>query len=222
MNIKIVKNALRAAGKAERAEYMLNYMQGRFSYFGVTTAERREITKPFIKQAQALSKTAIKKLAIDLYHLPQREFHYVALEISIPFFKKHAEVDDLIFFELLAKQNQWWDSIDVIATKLLGPYFLKYPSERTEAIDRWLRSQDKWLIRCALLFQLKYKTETDLGLLFETILRIPPTHEFFINKAIGWVLRENSRLFPEAIIDFVRDNEATLSQLSKKEALRLL
>lgn len=222
MNIKTVTNTLKMAGRSEKAEDMQKYMKGRFSYFGVMTTERRAIAKPFIKEAQGLNKEALKNLALELYNEPQRELHYIALEISIPFFKKHPEIEDLVFFERLAKNNQWWDTIDVIAPKLMAHYFLKFPSERTKAIDRWLLSKDKWLIRCALLFQLKYKTETDLGLLFDTILKIPPTHEFFINKAIGWVLRENTRLYPEAIIDFVRDHDAVLSKLSKKEALRLL
>jgi 3-methyladenine DNA glycosylase AlkD len=222
MNIKTVIKNLREAENNVRAESMLKYMKGQFSYFGVTTLERRAITKPFINNAQTLNKESLKELALNLYNQPQRELHYVALEIAIPYFKKNTEIEDLSFFEILAKKNQWWDTIDVIATKLIAHYFLEFPSERESAIDRWLDSNDKWLIRCALLFQLKYKDNTDLRLLFEIILRIPPTDEFFINKAIGWVLRENTRLYPEAIVDFVHDNNEVLSKLSKKEALRLL
>lgn len=222
MNIRTITNLLEATGNSEKAKYMHNYMKGQFSYFGIVTTERRMITKPFIQEAQNLNKEKLKALALELYRQPQREFHYVAIEISVPFFKKNSEIEDLVFFEKLAKNNQWWDTIDIIAPKLMANYFLKFPDERISAINRWLKTKDRWLIRCALLFQLKYKTATDLGLLFDTILRIPPTDEFFINKAIGWVLRENTRLYPEAIIDFVRDNEAVLSKLSKKEALRLL
>ncbi|MFK8038582.1 MAG: DNA alkylation repair protein [Crocinitomicaceae bacterium] len=222
MNIKTVIKDLKTASDIEKAKSMQNYMQGRFSYYGVMTTERRAISKTFIKESQTLKKSDIKALVIELYAYPQRELHHIALEIALPYFKKQVEIGDLNFFEKLAMQNQWWDTIDVIAPKLMANYFLKFPDERDMAIDKWLVSNDKWLIRCAILFQLKYKTNTDLNLLFETILRIPPTEEFFINKAIGWILRENTRLYPNAIIDFVRDNGHILSALSKKEALRLL
>jgi len=222
MNIETVITAFNAAKNDENARAMKAYMKGLFQYYGINSQERREITKPFIKAFQNLSKTEIKAKAIELYSQPEREMHYLALEMCIPYFKKNMEEKDILFFESLAKQNQWWDTIDVIAPKLMGNYFLAYPNKRDLYIDRWLVSEDKWLVRCALLFQLKYKTNTDLELLFETILRIPPTKEFFINKAIGWMLRENSRLYPEAIVDFVRDHDSLLSNLSKKEALRLL
>jgi 3-methyladenine DNA glycosylase AlkD len=222
MNIQSVITKFKLAAHVDNATKMQAYMKGRFSYFGIKSTERRIIAKPFIKAAQELPKSDLKQLVLELYQQPQRELHYIALEICIPYFKKQTEVSDILFFETLAKQNQWWDTIDVIAPKLMANYFMKYPTKRQTYVDKWLSSEDKWLVRCALLFQLKYKTNTDLALLFETIIRIPPTNEFFINKAIGWMLRENSRLFPEAIIDFVRDNDAQLSNLSKKEALRLL
>ena len=222
MNIKTVINSFELASNKKNAEAMKAYMKGLFEYFGIKSADRRSISKSYIKEVQTLEKDAVKELVLELYQKPQRELHYVALEICIPYFKKHQEINDIEIFEVLAQQNQWWDSIDVIAPKLMANYFLVFPEKRDYYIDKWLKSGDKWLIRCALLFQLKYKTKTDLALLFDTILRIPPTKEFFINKAIGWMLRENTRLFPEAIIDFVRDNESILSNLSKKEALRLL
>ena len=222
MNTKTVITDLAREANPENAKAMKAYMKGLFDYYGIKIAERRLIAKPYIKAAQTLNKQSLKATVLDLYRMPQRELHYVALEICIPYFKKHSDVTDIELFEALAQQNQWWDSIDVIAPKLMGHYFLTYPEKRIFYIEKWLDSGDKWLVRCALLFQLKYKSNTDLGLLFETILRIPQTKEFFINKAIGWMLRENSRLFPEAVIEFVRDNESTLSNLSKKEALRLL
>lgn len=222
MNIQSVISQFELARNESDATYMSDYMKGQFRYFGIKTKERRMITKTFIKKAQDLKKGALKALVSKLYQQPEREFHHVALDICILYFKKQCSEDDIDFFEDLAKQNQWWDTLDVIAPKLMGHYFMIYPQKRADYIEKWLKSGDKWLVRCALLFQLKYKMNTDLGLLFETILRIPSTNEFFINKAIGWILRENTHLFPEAVVDFVRDNNAHLSNLSKKEALRLL
>ena len=222
MNIKMLISAFEMASNEKNAVAMKNYVRDKFEYYGIKTPERRALSKDFIKQQQAYDKQTIQNTVLALYKMQQRELHHVALEICIPYFKKHSEISDIDFFEKLALANQWWDTIDVIAPKLMGTYFLNFPDQRDRMINTWLLSKDKWLIRCALLFQLKYKDQTDLNLLFETILRIPPTDEFFINKAIGWVLRENTRLYPEAIIDFVRDNENLLSDLSQKEALKLL
>ncbi|MFK8045656.1 MAG: DNA alkylation repair protein [Crocinitomicaceae bacterium] len=222
MNIKTIIKVFSTAQNDQDAQYMKSYMKGLFHYYGIKSDKRRALSKPFIKAAQSLPKSEVIAKVLELYELKEREMHHLGLEICIPYFKKNTDESDIIFFESLAKKNQWWDTIDVIAPKLMAHYFLTYPNNRDFYVTKWLATGDKWLVRCALLFQLKYKTKTDLGLLFETILSIPPTKEFFINKAIGWMLRENSRLFPEAVVDFVTDNENYLSNLSKKEALRLL
>ena len=88
--------------------------------------------------------------------------------------------------------------------------------------DEWIGSGNLWLIRSAILFQLKYKEGTDLDFLFSLILRTCSSSEFFINKAIGWVLRENSRRVPNEIRNFVHVNREKLAPLSIKEGLRLI
>ena len=201
---------------------MAAYMKGHFKYYGINSPLRKEISKPIIAQSKLLDKSTIEKLIKDLWQNEFRELHHLALDIAVNYYKNNITEKDLRLFEWLASKNQWWDSIDVIEPKLMGKYLLFYPEKREMFIDKCIATNDFWLIRCAILFQLKYKTNTDLDLLFETIKKVPPSKEFFINKAIGWVLRENTRLFPEAVVDFVRDHDHLLSNLSKKEALRLL
>lgn len=116
--------------------------------------------------------------------------------------------------------QSWWDTVDFIATKLLGAYFKTYPEEKEKYVNKWLKSNNIWLQRSALLFQLKYKTDLDTVLLSCTITSLLGSKEFFINKAIGWVLREYSKSNPEWVIDFVNENH--LTALSKREALRLV
>jgi 3-methyladenine DNA glycosylase AlkD len=81
-----------------------------------------------------------------------------------------------------------------------------------------MNSGNMWLQRTALLFQLKYKKATDVNLLSDYILRLQGSKEFFINKAIGWILREYSKTDPDWVIQFVQNNN--LANLSRREALK--
>lgn len=108
----------------------------------------------------------------------------------------------------------------MIATKLVGSYFKQHPQQITPKINQWISSNNIWLQRTALLFQLKYKEDLDTDLLRHIIEPLLGSDEFFINKAIGWILREYSRTDQDWVIDFVEQH--LLSKLSKKEALRLI
>ena len=211
----------------EYALKMKAYMKDNFEYFGIKSPLRKEITKPFFLKSRDLTKTELKILVKKLWQQPQRELHYFAQELAyykLRTTKKETRltVDDIEFFEFLATHNSWWDSIDFIAPKLMGDYFIEFPEQRSKYIGKWLASDNKWLIRCAILFQLKYKNQTDIELVYKTILESVGTNEFFINKAIGWVLRENSKRIPEEISSFVEFHSDILSNLSKKEALKVL
>jgi len=123
-------------------------------------------------------------------------------------------------FEYMVTHKSWWDTIDFIAVKLMGAYFKMYPEEIEVYIEKWLKSNNIWLQRCALLFQLKYKEGLDTNLLKYVINSLLGSKEFFINKAIGWVLREYSRTNPKWVREFVDKTE--LNPLSRREALRLM
>ncbi|RFC54132.1 DNA alkylation repair protein [Brumimicrobium aurantiacum] len=204
---------------AEIAKQQSAYMKNRFEYFGLKTPFRRDLQKPFLLKENLPTKAEAFDFVQQLWNEPQRELHYFAQELLAKYMKKLAK-EDLKLIEWLIVRNSWWDTIDFIATKSLAYYFKQYPEEINPAVDRWLKSENIWLQRSALLFQLKYKKDTDLELLEEIILKLNHSKEFFIKKAIGWVLRENSRMNEKWVIDFVAKHE--LQPLSKKEALRLI
>ena len=114
--------------------------------------------------------------------------------------------------------DSWWDTIDFISTKLVAQYFISFPEKRDEVIDRWISSGNLWLRRSAILFQLKYKDRMDIHFLVGIIERLIPSQEFFINKAIGWVLREYAKTNPGWVQSYVETTP--LSNLSKREALK--
>lgn len=201
---------------------MKAYMKNKFEFFGIKSPIRKEISKPILAACKTLDKKETVKLCKELFKYPQREFHYLACDILIQNTKKKLVIEDIKWIEHFIITNSWWDTVDSVAPKLAGAYFLKFPSQIKTQTQNWLNSKNIWLIRSAILFQLKYKDKTDLPFAFEIILKTSNTKEFFINKAIGWLLRENAKRVPDVIESFVNQHEQKLSTLSRREALKHL
>ncbi len=195
------------------------YMKNRFEFFGLTAPERRELQKPFLVQKHLPPKHEMETIVRILWKQPQRELHYFAQEFARKYIKQ-IESKDIELFEFLILNNSWWDSVDFIAPNLVGAFFKKFPEQRAVYIEKWLNSNNIWLQRTCLLFQLKYKKALDVAVLESTINKLLGTKEFFINKAIGWVLREYGKTNPKWVLEFA--NKTDLSNLSRREALRLI
>lgn len=206
-------------GNPTIAEKQKAYMRHKFEFFGMTAGERRVITKPFLVKAFLPEKAELNELVRELWAKPERDFQQFGLDLTFKYVKK-IEEEDIALFEFMITHKSWWDTVDFIAVKLVGQYFKSFPEEKLLYVNKWLNSNNIWLQRTALIFQLKYKNEIDTKILTTAIHHLLGSKEFFINKAIGWVLREYTRTNPDWVIDFVEQTE--LSNLSKREALRLL
>ena len=121
-------------------------------------------------------------------------------------------------FEELIVNKSWWDTVDYIASTLVGYYFEKWPKHKNKKAKQWARDKNLWLNRTAIIFQLKYKENTDLDLLFETILLHVHSKEFFLQKAIGWALRQYAYTDMLQVKKFVATQD--LKPLSIREALK--
>jgi 3-methyladenine DNA glycosylase AlkD len=199
----------------ERAEKMKAYMKGQFEYFGIMATPRRDLTKQVYKERGLPQKPF--EVAKDLFILPQRELHYVGQEMMLKAKKQWSE-NTILDIEWFIITNSWWDTVDYIASNLAGTYFKKYPENIIPIVGKWNASDNIWLIRSSILFQLKYKEKTDSTLLAKLILPHKSNKEFFIKKAIGWALREYARTNPAWVQEFVNIHE--LQPLSIREALK--
>lgn len=202
------------------AQQQKAYLKDKFEFFGLKTPIRREVQKPFLQKEYLPKKDQAFKIAKELWKKPEREFHYFAQEL-ISKYKNKLEEKDLDFIEYLIKHNSWWDTVDMIASHLVGSYFKKFPKNMSALMLKWSVDENMWIRRSSIIFQLKYRDSTDFELLSQVIENNLGSKEFFINKAIGWALRTYSSVDPEKVIDFV-ETHPTLSNLSKKEALRLI
>jgi 3-methyladenine DNA glycosylase AlkD len=167
-------------------------------------------------QTPILSPEELKVITHELWHLAEREYQYFAMELLI-YNKKVWEASMVKLFEFCIVNKSWWDTVDFIATDCCGSYFKLFP-DKISITKNWNRSENMWLQRSSLLFQNKYKEQTDAAMLSDYILHLSREKDFFIRKAIGWCLREYSKTNAAWVIEFVGRNN--LSSLSKKEALK--
>ena len=130
--------------------------------------------------------------------------------------KKYFLKDDIFFIKDLIITKSWWDTVDLIASNLLGEICKKYPSLIDEQIVFWINDENMWLRRSSIIFQLRYKENTNLEILQKSIESNIDDDEFFIQKAIGWALREYSKTDYKWVLNFI--NNHNLSKLSKREA----
>ncbi len=204
----------------ETAIPMENYMKNKFPFLGIKTDERRAILKIHWKKHPAEIKQNFRSLAWELFQKPEREFHYCGLEIMIDEGKKANTIDDIHLIEKLITTHSWWDTVDFLAKYVLGNYLLQFPDETLPTIERFSNSKNMWLNRSAILFQLSYKKNTNFDLLTSVCEQHKDSDEFFIQKAIGWALRDYGRFNPNGVLNYV--DATTLKPLSKREALRNL
>lgn len=197
------------------APAMSAYLKNLFPFLGIMAPKRRELFAElnYLK----IKPEEISLICKELYFQPEREFHHLACELLVKYAKKQPK-EFILEYEYFITNNSWWDSVDTIVPNALAVHFKRYPELVNEFIPRWLTSGNIWLQRSCILFQLKYKKEVDTELLTHIITNLSFSTEFFVQKAIGWMLREYSKTNPGFVLDFVENN--SLKPLSKREALK--
>ena len=218
-NIKDIQNLYENNRNPENAKKMAAYMKNKFPFMGIPAPLRNELFKEFQYKFGKINIIDIEPLVYKLWALPEREYQYLAIALLLKI-KKQLTPSHLEFILELITDKSWWDSIDALAPHFVGNILSEYPNLRNEYIPIWIKSDNIWLNRTAILFQLKYKTETDFSLLKSIIDALKNKNEFFVKKAIGWALREYSKTEVNLVKEYVQN--ANLQSLSEKEALKVI
>ncbi|WP_235821824.1 DNA alkylation repair protein [Gottfriedia acidiceleris] len=192
------------------------YMKNKFAFLGIKAPERNALLRQF---RMSNGEPPNLKSIINIWSLEEREFQYISLTCLDRQYKK-AELERIKLYEQLVVEKSWWDTVDTIAGRLISYHFLIYPELIDEYANKWISSDNMWLNRVALLFQMKFKDKTDQERLFHYCLLLIESKEFFIQKAIGWALREYSYINPKEVELFIKQND--LSPLSKREGLKYI
>lgn len=198
---------------------MKKYMRDQFEYLGLKGPQQGALMKEFINQNGLPTVTDLDAILRDLWSLPQREFQYAATGL-LGRSEKELPARFIKTIEHLLVTKSWWDTVDTISGGTLGIHFRRFPDVREKYLVKWRASDNFWLRRACILFQLNYKQETDFDLLCEIICENLDSREFFINKAVGWSLRQYARIDPKAVKRFVK--ATPLHPLSRREAMKHL
>jgi 3-methyladenine DNA glycosylase AlkD len=209
------KDAFYALKNPGNSHWMRQYMRNKYQFIGIKKPEQALVFKDIYKKFGKAEDWY--EVSSELFAMPEREFQYVAMAYLLKA-KNSWDSRVPLLVHRWVDENSWWDVVDVLGPKVLGLYFQRFPQERSEWISIWMKSPNFWHQRLCILFQLDYKKNTDVTLLSTIILSLNTSKEFFIQKAIGWSLRQYARTDPEWVLDFV-DNHP-LMPLSKREALK--
>jgi len=208
--------ALAPLADSTRAPAMRAYMRDQFPFLGIATPVRRAALSQLLKSLKGCAAAELTGIANELWQLDEREYQYAAIDILAMHWKQFA-APDLASLQALVVRKAWWDSVDGLAG-VIGDV-LRFEHQ---GMDEALRNDNFWMRRIALLHQLGWRGKTDEERLFSYSLSLGHENEFFIQKAIGWALRDYARHAPDNVGRFIKENESRLSRLSVREAAKHL
>jgi 3-methyladenine DNA glycosylase AlkD len=218
--VAAVKRGLAAAAVPADAEPMAAYMRHQFPFLGVKAPAQKAVARAARSQAGPPGDEGDVVAAVGtLWAAPEREYRHLGCELAGRFAPRASAA----FVDHAARwitSDPWWDTCDPLARGCVGTIVRRQPAGRA-TMDRWLAGDDLWLIRAAIIHMGGWKAAIDRDWVFAACLARAGHPDFFVRKAIGWILRDLAWLEPEAVVAFVEGPGAPLlSGLSKREALK--
>ena len=204
----------------EKAGPMQAYMKTDQPFYGLQAVPRRKLFKKVARRHRLESRNEYKTVILELWRGTYREEMYQALEAAL-YYRSFHDIDSWSLYEKLIFSAPWWDTLDMPASKVIGP-LIPQNRDREKDLRRWAHSDNMWARRASLLVHLHHKEQTNTELLSDLILQLAPEEEFFIQKAIGWILRQYARTDSDWVQNFIRRHESKLSSLSIREATKHL
>ena len=200
------------------AESMSKYMQDKFRFLGVRGTTRTEIYKKYFPDARK-TKIIDWDFVESCWNKEEREFQYVVV-YYLKAMQKFLKREDISKLKYLIVTKSWWDTVDLLA-KVIGSLVI-----RIEGYDQimleWSKDSNIWLRRVAILYQLSLKDKVDEIILDKILVNNLGDNEFFINKAVGWALRDYSKYNPEWVREFIKKNKDNMANLSIREASKYI
>ena len=200
------------------AESMSKYMQDKFRFLGVRGATRTEIYKKYFPDARK-TKTIDWDFVENCWNKEEREFQYVVV-YYLKAMQKFLKREDISRLKYLIVTKSWWDTVDLLA-KVIGSLIIRIKGYDQIMLE-WSKDSNIWLRRVAILYQLSLKDKVDKQVLDEILVNNLGDSEFFINKAVGWALRDYSKYNPEWVREFIKKNKENMANLSIREASKYI
>ncbi|TXJ60085.1 DNA alkylation repair protein [Brachyspira aalborgi] len=201
----------------KKAIEMSAYMKNQFAFLGISASPRKEIENKIFK---SVSKGDLDfKFTDKCYKNKYREFQYTAIDY-LNFKKEYLNISHIEILKNYILTKSWWDTIDHL-DKIVGDIALR--DERVNKILlNWSLDENIWIRRVAIDHQILRKEKTNIELLEQIIINNFNQKEFFINKAIGWSLRDYSKTNPKWVEDFIKRHKNSMNNLSIREASKYI
>jgi 3-methyladenine DNA glycosylase AlkD len=217
-----ISSELRRLGRPERAEASKRYLKSELEFLGVDTKTMRAAVRRALKTAAPLERAGLLALVRALWSSGVFELRAVAVEalaMQGPLLRK----TDIAVVERLLRASHTWALVDFLAVHVAGPLVIRFP-ELGSTLDRWATDPDFWLRRAAMLALLLplRRGEGDFGRFARYAEAMLGEKEFFIRKAIGWVLRETGKRRPELVDAWLHGRILRASGVTVREAVRYL
>jgi len=217
-----LRREFKAAGDPARAKGAQAYMKSAMPYHGVRTPAMRKICRAAFCELAFRDSDHWRGEVLALWTGARvREERYAAVELTgIRQARPFQTPEAMPLYEQLIVEGAWWDFVDWIASRRVGPILMAYPGRMKRLMRLWSRSENIWKRRTSILCQLGAKGGTDLKLLYDCIEPSLGEKEFFLRKGIGWALRQYARTDPTEVVRYVEEKHDALSPLSRREALK--
>lgn len=217
-----IDTALRGQARPERAEHEKAYLKSRLEHYGVSVPAIRSVARAFASQHPGLRHDELLALVDALWGTPVHERRMVAVEL-LDVYHQRLGSQDVFLLERLLQESQTWALVDPLAASVAGRLVADHPELGPE-LDRWAEDDDFWVRRAALLAHLGPLRRGDGD--FDRFARYADAmlgdQEFFVRKAIGWVLRDTARKRPDLVFDWLLPRASRASSVTIREAVKPL
>jgi len=213
-----IEKALREAGDPRRAAYEKRYLKSELQHVGASVPAIRKIVKTELAHRGSLSHDELGDLVVTLWARRVHECRMAAVELleQRPEGLRAADID---LVERLLRESRTWALVDGLSASVVGGLLQRY-SELAETLDRWSTDEDFWIRRSALLALLLplRRGQGDFDRFGRYADAMLEEREFFIQKAIGWVLRDTAKKRPDLVFDWLAPRAARASGVTIHEA----
>lgn len=217
----LIAQRLAAAGEPGTAADMQRYMKTAMPFLGVRAPIAQRIVRETVREVGTTRWEDFHAAAQDLWEAAgHREQWYAAQQLT-GYRACSGRIELLPLYERMVVDGAWWDIVDNCHRRF-GALLREHRDQIDPLLRSWAVDPNPWKRRSAIIAQLSAKADTDVGLLEAAIVPNLEERDFFLRKAIGWALREYAKTDPEWVRAFVARNEAQLSGLSRREALKNL
>ena len=218
--VSYLRSELQKSADPAKAAPMKAYMKNLQAFYGIPMPQRKKIWQSARKQFDLTSYKDYETVVKELWNGKFREELYLAMDIAMQY-KVFRTDQAMPLYTFMLQSADHWDTVDAIASHLVGELVMQNRKHEV-MLKKWARSKNMWLRRTSLLAHLRHKRLTNIRLLEETILLLLDEKEFFIQKAIGWILRQYAYTDPKWVKQFVKKHAARMSNLAKREAMKHL